>query len=443
MQVLEAMKLPVFLVAVAGLIVYSESLTRTPTRTDRVEIVYWEKWNDFEGNAMREVVNDFNASQDKIFVRYLTVSGIENKTLTSTAAGIPPDVAGLYDKNVAPFADNNALIPLDDFCKEAGIRPDQYISAYFDICDYDGKIVALPTTPGSTALHYNVDHLASVGYNNPPETIEELDEIVNKLTIVNPKKGESKRLGFLPAEPGWWNWAWGYPFGGKMWDGEKLTVNSPDNIRGYQWVRSFSERFGKQNLQTMKSGFGTFSSAQNPFMDGTVSMVLQGVWMANFIEQHNKNLKWKAAPFPYPKDRPDMKNNTNILLDVLVIPRGAKHPKEAFEFIKYVQTQKAMEKLCLLQKKHSPLLAVTDEFYANHPNPNIKLFAELAKSPSAYAFPQIGMWPEIEQEIGVAFEEVWLMNKTTKEALDYVQNRMQPKFEKYQQQMKKRREAQP
>jgi hypothetical protein len=36
------------------------------TADGRVVLQYWEKWTGFEGDAIRAVVDDFNASQDRI-----------------------------------------------------------------------------------------------------------------------------------------------------------------------------------------------------------------------------------------------------------------------------------------------------------------------------------------------------------------------------------------
>ena len=50
----------------------------------------------------------------------------------------------------------------------------------------------------------------------------------------------------MPAEPGWWNWGWGYFFGGKVWDGKDgITANSPENIRAFEWIQSWSKKYGE------------------------------------------------------------------------------------------------------------------------------------------------------------------------------------------------------
>ncbi|MHA4875075.1 hypothetical protein, partial [Enterococcus faecium] len=82
--------------------------------------------------------------------------------------------------------------------------------------------------------------------------------------------------------------------------------------------------------------------------------------MANYIGMYDKKLDWFAVPFPHPKDRPDLAEVSFANFDTLQIPKGAKHPREAFEFIAFVQTQKEMEKLCASHGKNSPLTKVSE-----------------------------------------------------------------------------------
>ena len=104
----------------------------------RVHISYWEKWTGFEGEAMRAVVDEFNRSQDRIFVDILTISEVDRKLLLATAGRVPPDVVGLWSANLAAFADRQVLLPLDDYLDRHGITRDDYIPAYWDLCHYRG-----------------------------------------------------------------------------------------------------------------------------------------------------------------------------------------------------------------------------------------------------------------------------------------------------------------
>lgn len=423
-------------IAATVLSVWASEAITAPARYGRIiHVVYWEKWTDFERDAMKVVVDKYNATEGRrkrIFVDFMPVSDIADKTLVATSGGTPPDVAGLSTISLAAFADNNAIVPLDDYCRRYGIKEPDYLPVYWRQMYYAGHVYALASTPDSTALHYNRAMFRKAGLDpdKPPQTIEQLDAMSAKLTKKD-SNGKFLQFGFLPSDPGWWNWGWGFLFGGQLWDGrDRITCNSPDNVRAYQWVASYSKKYGVAGITNFTSGF-VFASANNSFIAGKEAMQLQGVWMYNFISRYNKGLDWAAAPFPHPKDRPDLADLTFADLDDLVIPVGAKHPDAAFDFIAFVQRQENMELLCLGQRKQSPLTKVSDAFFAKHPNPFIRIFNDTPKLKVAVTPPMMGIVNEYMDDMGEAFDEINSLKKTPKDELDYVQDRIQRKFDHY------------
>ncbi len=423
------------------------------TPDGRTIVTYWEKWTGFEGEAMDAVIKDFNESQTNIWVERLTVSTIDRKMMLATAGGNPPDIAGLWGFNINTYAEKGALTPLDRMLEQAGITKDRYIPVYWEICRNHGFTWALPSTPASLALHWNKKMFREAGLDpeRPPRSIAELDRMAEQLTVVaverngkkervrysdlTPAEKESRKfdivqLGFSPAEPGWWNPLWCYWFGGDIWDHDrKILANSPENVQALTWFESYPKKYGLENMRTFGSSFGNFSSPQNPFLAGQIAMVLQGVWLYNFIDKYAPTLEWGAAPFPAwdPEKYPDV---TIAEGDILCIPRGARHPREAFEFIKYVNSQGPMEKLCLGQRKFSPLAVMSDDFIKRHPNRYIETFIRLAKSPNARSTPRLVVWTEYQDEMNVAYGQVFSLLVSPSKALDTVQQRVQARFDR-------------
>ncbi len=425
----------------------------THTPDGRVIVRYWEKWTGFEAEAMRAVVDDFNASQDRIFVKMLSVSGVDQKLLLSTAGGNPPDVAGVWTHTINVFAEKGALTPLDSYTEQAGISRENYIPAIYDQCTHRGFLWALPTTPATLALHWNKTLFEEAGLDpdTPPRSIEEFERFAERLTIVElDRDGERVRvrfdeltdaekqaknfsiiqLGHTPKFPGWWLELWGFWFDGRLWDGDsQITVDTQANVEAYRWYGSYPERFGRRNLDTFGASFGNFASPQDPFLSGQVAMVIQGEWMYNFIDQFAPQLSWGAAPFP--AMHPDPAGEVTVLeSDVLVIPRGARHPDEAFEFIRYVNTQAALEKLNLGQRKFSPLAQVSEDFIRRHPNPAIKVFMDLAASQNARPWPTLPIWNEYKDEIRIASDRIYAGDTTVEQALADVRDRVQHKLDR-------------
>ncbi|MEI9949439.1 MAG: extracellular solute-binding protein [Pseudomonadota bacterium] len=310
-------------------------------------ITYWEKWTGFEGAAMDAVIDDFNAqevahakadpSYAPIEVEKVTISKIEQKLLIAIAGGNPPDLAGHYSFSVAAYAEHGALTDLGPLLAKSGFERERYIEHYMRLGEYGGKTWALPIVPASTALVFNRRLFKEVGLDpeRPPTTIDELDAYAEKLTKweVTLPSGEKqiqsgylpnvpaaqKRLiqaGFLPGEPIWWLYGWGDFFGGRLIDGpEKVRAADPANVRAFDWVASYSRKLGVGVIKRFRSGFGNASSPQSAFLSGKVAMVLQGVWIHNYIEKYAPGLQWAAAPFPYPTGHPRARG---------YVPRGSR-----------------------------------------------------------------------------------------------------------------------
>jgi ABC-type glycerol-3-phosphate transport system substrate-binding protein len=218
---------------------------RARSEHDKVHLVYWEKWSGAEATAMQTTVDAFNASQDRIFVEFLSVSGVDRKTILATAGGAPPDVAGVWVQNLASWADLDALTPLDELMRLDGTSPDEFMSryeaGYASAAQYDGHVYALYATPASMALHWNKKAFREAGLDpeRPPATIAELEEFSRRLTKRDPSTGELTQVGFLPQDPGWWPWSFPRYFGGDLItpDGRIVYDALPENLASMRWVR--------------------------------------------------------------------------------------------------------------------------------------------------------------------------------------------------------------
>jgi ABC-type glycerol-3-phosphate transport system substrate-binding protein len=418
------------------------------TEDGRTIIEYWEKWTGFEGEAMQAVVDAFNASQDRIFVKKLTVSEVDQKLMLAAAGGNPPDLAGLWSYSVPDFAEKGALIPISGLLAEKGITREQYIPVFWDLCEHRGFMWAIPTTPSTVALHFNKRLFREAGLDpeRPPRSLAELDEMAEKLTIVEvTRSGTAEhvrfaeltkeeratkdfsiiQLGHAPQEPGWWIQMWGFWFGGDLWDGEQtITASSSENVRALRWIESQVNKYGLENLRSLGASFGNFSSPQNPFLSERVAMVLQGVWMHNFIDKYAPHLEWAAAPFPS-EGGEQMPNVTIAECDVLVLPKGCPHVNEAFEFMCFVASQGGMELLNMGQKKFSPLAETSEEFVRDHPNPYIEQFINLARSPNVKTVPRLAFWLEYRDEMQVAADHMLSLTASPESAANHVQDRVQ------------------
>ena len=420
----------------------------------RVVVDYWEKWSGFEADAMQVIVDDFNRSQGRIEVRFLSVSEVDTKLLLAASSGHPPDIAGLWSENIPDFSEKGALTPLDGGLAAAGLGPDHYLPVYWELCRHRGFTWGLPTTPACVALFYNKRLFRAAGLDpeRPPRTLAELDSMGRRLTLVEieragrrvrvsfadltPEERQGRhfallQVGHLPQDAGMYTSAWGFWFGARYYDGAKrILANDAGNLAAYRWLRQTAETYGVDNLRDFGGSFGIQQSGQTPFLGGLEAMVVQGPWWPNFIGKFAPGLEWGVAACPAADGVAGGAPLTVAQSDVVVIPRGARHPREAFEFIRYLQRQDVAEKLARAQQKFTALRDVSAGFIANHPNPAIGLFISLARSPGARVLPRLSIWHEYNAEMAVATERVLNLSYTPAAALAEVQERVQWKLDR-------------
>jgi len=307
------------------------------TWDQRLHLSYWEKWGSFEREACQAMVDAFNRSQDEIFVHYINTSQVDRKSMLAIMGHDPPDVVGLWANNVPSFAAANALLDLEEFMASTGLDKERYIPNYLNLGTYNDRVYALPTTPSSVGLYYNKEHFreeadalraAGLDPNRAPRNTEELDRYADVLNTFD-ENGRPIRMGFLPTEPGWFNWTWGFYFGGKVFDEERgiITADDPKNVEALLWTKRYAEKYGREKLLQFRSGFGNFDSPQNAFIDGHVSMEVQGVWFSNFIRRHNPHMEFGVAPAPAAPGMPIPMSLVDC--DVIAIPRGCRNVEAA------------------------------------------------------------------------------------------------------------------
>ncbi|MCC7389161.1 MAG: extracellular solute-binding protein [Phycisphaerales bacterium] len=382
----------------------------------RTEITYWEKWTNREGEAIQAVVDRFNQTQSRIWVHRIPVADITSKAMVAIGGGDPPDLVGFFTYNVPQFAEAGAIMAMDEF---DGLRdglppldPDLYAPAVRRLLTYRGRQRVGVNTCYTLGLYWNRAHFRERGLDpdQPPTTLDRLDELGEALTALA-QDGRIERAGFLQNMPGWWPTIWPIFFGADVYDAEAdtCTIAGDACIRAYEWVQATARRFGPEQTRSFMAQFGRSNhSAQDPFISGRASMIMQGPWMANFINAFNPGLDYGAAVFPMADELAGAGVLPGLLeADVLAIPRACPHPEEAWTFFKHMQSVGVQEALARAHCKPSPMRTTSPGFAVGHGNPFVGAFDAIAKSPDVKVLPQTRVWKQFSDLSISAFDAIW------------------------------------
>src|SRR4051794_11436865 len=195
--------------AVAGVAVLALALTGCGSGADnsskaapkaskpKGQITFWHFFTDREEKAIQAVVKDFETANPGVTV---DVKGGQDdeKMRQAIAAGKGPDVGLSYSTDiVGNFCSTGAWDDLDPWIKRDNVDLSALLPIVRSYTEYEGKRCAMPMLADAYGLYYNKTLLKQAGYDAPPKTLSELDDMAVKLTKYAPD-GSIDVAGFVP-----------------------------------------------------------------------------------------------------------------------------------------------------------------------------------------------------------------------------------------------------
>lgn len=335
-----------------------ESKDKGAPGSDRVEITYWGEWGGEGEKQFMTIIDKFNASQDRIRVKYVIQQDLTTKFLTAATSGNAPDVLFWDRWRTALYAPKNVLHPIDEYMDRDGVPYSDFYGEALKELSWKDNLYGLPLTVDARALFYNKKMLDEAGLK-PPTTWEELATSAKALTKWNGDKLEVSGLSLQDA--GLFS-MWLMQAGGSMMDGEKTNFNNEHGLS----VLNYWDRLMNQE-KVYKIGFEAgLGEGQDSFVNGKVAMHYTGPWMLSTYEQYGDELEYGIVP---PPAGPNGDRGAGMGGFGLVIPEASKHKEEAWEFIKFWLAEKENALLYAKTSLNIPgnLQAIEDPFFKDDP----------------------------------------------------------------------------
>lgn len=312
------------------------ALLRTATSdASKTRVVYWHAWTQQWEQMVNHVVREFEASHPDIDVEPAIVSGnLIEKLVTAIAAGVAPDVITVYaGSNIPPLAAKGLLVPLPEMSRQQVAN--WVYPPFLDLGTWAGKVYGLSYWQQSTALVWRVSHLNEAGLDSErgPASLRELDEYARKLTKYD-TQGNIVRMGFLPGHIEHWFSA----FGGSLYESSarEITADRSENIRALEWMAEYRRILGLGKIRRWQANLASERAGINdPFVRGDMSMdIMGGAWKIGDWRTYGlPEDEWNLGPSPVV---PPLEGTVTYTYgDFSVVPHTTKHPREAWEFVKF------------------------------------------------------------------------------------------------------------
>lgn len=313
------------------------STTETPKPSDasqasseKVKIVYARGKDDTAGS--KKLVEAFEQAHPNIDVELREMpsdTGQSHDQYVTMFSAQSSDI-DVFDLDViwpAEFAQAGYLLPLDRLIEQDGIETDKYIKGAMDAGNFGGQQWTMPKFIDAGLLFYRKDLVSE-----PPKT---WDDLIAQAKQLNGKGGT--KFGYLMQAKQYEGLVCNFvefsaAYGGKILDEQgNVAVNNPGTIKGLQKMMEIvKSEIVPKNITTF-----TEQESHTAFLEGQSAFIRN--WPYQFAlaqDQAQSKIVDKVAIAPLPAG--DAGSAAALGGWMGGINKYSKHPKEAWEFLKFM-----------------------------------------------------------------------------------------------------------
>jgi multiple sugar transport system substrate-binding protein len=286
---------------------------------------YSEKTQGF----WEELISRFeqqNAGTD-VELQVIDWNNIHQQVNTMVQTRQLPDVLNIDDW--VAYANQGLLYPAQDVL-DPQVQSD-FLESFTKNGELNGTQHGIPFIASVRALGYNQEVFSEIGAQGPPKTWQELEETARKAKDKG-YTGYGLPLGSEEAQAEFSLFMWGN--GGDWKQGDKWTVNSPQNVAALQFMKKLAD----QGLTEPNPGkTNRTDGVWKLFAQGKVPMAAI-MPLGTFANSTMKDagFEWASAPFPVNQGNPEF---TLGVMDSLMAFKKPGNQEPVRKFLSFVYQQ--------------------------------------------------------------------------------------------------------
>ncbi len=298
-----------------------------------LESGYTDFWNG--------VKSDFEEKNQGVTIEYVTApyGEIVNTIINMAAAGNKIDL--LFGENswVPGLVDSGLASPIDEILSE------EFLSSFYPsvLKDYemDGKTYGIPMYISPFLLYYNKDILKEAGFDNPPQTYDEMLSMAEKISTLKTADGNKiyafgQTTASVPVSGASLN-ALIFTMGGDLLDAQgKLSVDNEGFKEAFALLKTLEEKgYNPQNAK--------LKDLRNLFALGQLAMYYDQSWGFNGINSINENANnfiASAAPLKTATSKGESLLQAHSLI---LVNNGEASAKALDTFVQYLISNETLE----------------------------------------------------------------------------------------------------
>ncbi len=381
---------------------------------------------------MARIGDSYTQANPGVAVEWKWMTDAQKQLTAAIAGGVPPDANYTNYVFLPEMAFQGGQIQLDTYLKQSGMKAEDFIPATWQAVQYQGHTYALPGGSDWITMFWNKDafRIAGLDPEKPPATLQDLEDMSNQLYKTD-ASGNLTMMGIPPTAFGISQNA--FLMGGGFYDEKsgQLTANDPNNIKALEWEVALAKRWGQAKIAAFTKGMPGYSKKGSGFATNKQAFLTTGFWAYDPLDQFSPDLKYGIAYEPTPTGSLEDRSRYLIQGWDYGIPTGAKHPAEAWAFIKYAFYDQAalmgsetLNGPCVLKTFPDFVSQVQKNIGANNRmTPYLKIFTDVASAGSKF-WPVLPMSSQYSKAVGQAESDALAGKGEPRDLLNGVQTAM-------------------
>jgi multiple sugar transport system substrate-binding protein/sn-glycerol 3-phosphate transport system substrate-binding protein len=154
-------------------------------------IVYWHEWDGAQLEAITQIIDSFNANNEWGITVETVELGSTGPMREAVSAGITsgelPNLVGGFSNDAQGWYLDGVVVPLDAYMTDAtwGFTEDEMANLNMDVLNanriaiepFNDQLLAWSIGFSTVVMSTNLDMLAELGFDGPPETLDEFREV--------------------------------------------------------------------------------------------------------------------------------------------------------------------------------------------------------------------------------------------------------------------------
>ncbi|MBI2405911.1 sugar ABC transporter substrate-binding protein [Candidatus Microgenomates bacterium] len=304
-------------------------------QNELITLTWWGLWED--GGIVQPLIEEYENSHQNVKITYVRQSpqDYRERLTSSLAKSAGPDIFRFHNTWVSMFA-NDLTTLLPEVLSTSEFQSRFYPIAASDLT-HNGRIVGIPLEIDGLGLYINTALFQSANLQ-PPTTWDELRRAALTLTTRDAAGGITQAgvaLGTVNNVDHWQDIL-----------SLMMLQNGANPARPTDKRAEDALAFYTIFATADKVWDETLPPSTLSFASGKVAMYFAPSWEVFEIKAKNSSLSFRIVPVPQlPKSTPEEKDITWASYWAEGVWARSKHPKEAFEFLKFMSEKESLEKL--------------------------------------------------------------------------------------------------